>query len=514
MEAIVFEDHHLEVYFSQGKSDFLVITFNEMGTKPGRGSWGGGALHKNGFSYLGFVSKQPNWFPENSVMAARDALSNTIEQFGKVITYGHSQGGYASIRYASAFCASATISFCPQYSIDPGSMGGVDKRFSLYVKNTEDHREIREKDQGENCVSYILFDPNDSLDKINFCHIRDSIRNVRKIEMFGTGHQSVRAIANSEAIGEIIRCAATTDLPGVFKAIRRSKRQWPARKIFMARDLALRNKFAAMKLIDEYAGALTSDVTPGLVRNLFISCALDYLSDNVERFLPNASQGVKLILLRALIATDKLELARNYGAEWAQQEGASKTILRLVSELDRKTTIRNKKTTPFSENISFGFGWHAEESWGRWGSATRSRIFVKSTYLSGKTRSISIPVSCLSHSHQSVKARYLVDNRWINVRVRKGVLVFANCGASTTIDIFVSNVHSPFSLKLNDDKRIMGVRIACPSKWIIRHYVGASVIARASRLVKSAMPRFTNRVKPETRQHYLQRSSAADSKLS
>lgn len=489
MEEIVFEDNNLEVYFSQGSPDLLVVTFNEMGTKPGRGSWGGGALRKNGISYLGFVSKQPNWFPESSVAAARKTLSGTIEQFANIITYGHSQGGYASIRYASTFGASATISFCPQYSIAPESMGGADKRFSLYFKNTVDHREIIESDQGEKCISYVFYDPKDNLDKINFTHIRNTVRNVRKIEMFGTGHQSVRAIANSEAIGSIIRCAAAIDLTGIFKAVRKSKRQWPARKIFLARDLALRNKEAAIKLVDDYGGPLTSDVTPGLVRNLFISCALDYLADNVERFLPNASQGVKLILLRALIATDKLELAKSYGTEWSQQEGASKTILRLVSDLDKKSKIQNKGATPFSENISFGFGWHAEESWGRWGAATRSRIFIKSTFLSGKTRSISIPVSCLSRSKQNVKARYLVDNRWLNVRVRKGMLTFENCGDSTTIDIFVSSVHSPYSLKLNDDKRIMGVKISCPSKWIIKHPLGASVIARASRLVKSAIPR-------------------------
>ncbi|WIV25880.1 hypothetical protein QN085_09910 [Pseudomonas sp. M2(2023)] len=496
MEEIVFKDSHLEVYFSQGKSDLLVVTFNEMGTKPGRGSWGGGALRKNGFSYLGFVSKLPNWFPESSVTAARKALSEVIERFAKIITYGHSQGGYASIRYASTFGASATISFCPQYSIAQNSMGGVDKRFSLYLKNTVDHREIIESDQGENCISYVFYDPKDYLDKINFTHIRDTIRNVRKIEMFGTGHQSVRAIANSEAIGDIIRYAATSDLPGIFKSVRKSKRKWPARKIFLARDLALRNKDTATKLVDDYEGPLTSDVTPGLVRNLFISCALDYLADNVERFLPNASQGVKLILLRALIATDKLDLAKSYGAEWSQQEGASKSILRLVSDLDKKSTIQNKKTTPFSENISFGFGWHAEESWGRWGAATRSRIFIKSTLLTGKTRSISIPVSCLSRSKQSIRARYLVDDRWIGVRVRKGMLTFENCGHSTTIDIFVNTVHSPYSLKLNDDRRIMGVRIACPSKWIINHYVGASVIARVSRFTKSLIPRVPTTKKP------------------
>lgn len=485
MEEIVFHDNKLEVYFHQGTSDLLVITFNEMGTKPGRGSWGGGALRKNGFSYLGFVSKEPNWFPEKSVFAARESLATIIDKFEKVVTYGHSQGGYASIRYAALFGSYATISFCPQYSILPESMDGADKRFSSYLKNTVDHREITRADQGENCTSYIFFDPNDQLDKLNFSKIREKIANSYKIEMYGTGHQSVRAIANSEAIGSIIRCAASRDLSGIFTAVRKSKRRWPARKIFLARDLALRNKDAAIKLIDSYDAPLTPDVTPGLVRNLFTSCALDYIASNVEKFISSANQGVKLTIIRALIATDKHHLARHYSEEWAQQDGINKSIKSLIEDLDKTTTLKNKNTTAFSDNIIFGFGWHGEESWGRWGSATRSRIYIKSTFLSGKIRSISIPVSCLSRSEQKIRARFLMGNHWTGVRVQKGMLTFPNCGESTTIDIFVSSVHSPHSLKFNNDKRFMGVKIACPSKWIINHYVGARTMARAARFAKS-----------------------------
>ena len=487
MEAIVFDDENLEVYFYQGKSDTLIITFNELETKPGNGSWGGGALRKNGFSYLGFVSKEPNWFPERSVMVARNALTHIIERFEKIVTYGHSQGGYASIRYAALFNARATISFCPQYSILPTSMGGADKRFSMYVKGAEDHREIVSTDQGENCTSFIFFDPHDHLDKLNFTHLRDKIANVRKIKMYGTGHQSVRAIANSEAIGEILRCAVAADFQGILATVRKSKRKWPARKIFLARDLALRNKKMAIRLIDSYHAPLTSDVTPGLVRNLFTSCALSYLADNAARFIPTSNPEVKLTIIRALIATDKLHLARHYAEEWSHQGTSSRAIQHLIGELDKKTQILDKKTTPFSESISFGVGWHAEESWGRWGSATRSRIYIDSTFFSGKIRSISIPISCISRSDQKIKARLLVDNHWVGARVHKGMLSITNCGKSTVIDIFVSSLHSPSSLKINNNKRIMGVRIACPSKWIINHYIGANAIARTARFAKYAI---------------------------
>lgn len=487
MEEKIYEDGHLEVYRHQGKSDFLVITFNEMGTLPGRGSWGSRALQNNNISYLGFVSKKPNWFPGSSMERAKHALTSTLEAYSKLVMYGHSQGGYAAVRYASLYSATSIIAFCPQFSIRPESMSGKDKRFARHYPSTMDHQEIGPYDVGVDCRTHIFYDPNDELDRLNFLHIKEKIPHARSIKVFGTGHQSVRAIANSEAVGRILTSAASNDTSGIIRALRESKRRWPARSIFLARDVARRNTDAAIRLIDGYAGEITSDVAPGLVRNLFLSCAYRFLSENIERFLPNASPGVKIILLKSLIASDKLELAKRYGKTWLSEQTDNKSLQSLVESIDKTTFLKSATPTPFSECFSFREGWNQAEPWGRWSCSERARLLIKSGNSVGVIRSVSIPISTLCRPKQKIRARYLANGSWVDAKISRGHLVINNCGASTTVDIFVSNLYSPLHLKFNNDNRLMGVKIPSVDKWIITHRPGSVLTARIARIGQTAI---------------------------
>lgn len=469
MEEIVFEDENLEVYYHQGKSNFVVMTFNEMGTSPGKGAWGGGALRKNGFSYLGFVSKQPNWFPSSSMESAKASLHSTLEKYRTKVMYGHSQGGYAAIRYASLYNAKSVLSFCPQFSIHPDSMSGKDNRFSRYYQSTDNHREIYQADVGEDCQTHIFYDPKDELDKLNFLHIKETISSVREIQMFGTGHQSVRAIANSDAVGKILNAAVADDLHEIFRTLRSSKRMWPARGVFLARDIAIRNRDSAIRLIERYQGQITSDVVPGLAGNLFLAGAYKYLSDNVERFLLNASPGVKIVLLKSLIAADKLELAKSYGNTWLwQDDDVNTSIQNLVDEISEATAAKTKSSKPDLDEVIFGEGWHPAEKWGRWGSSERSRIYIKPSKERGLVQSITIPLSSISPSKQVIKARYYINNSWVSSDISEGSLTINNNGLNTVIDISVSAVFSPYHLKINRDRRLMGAKIPSTDKWIFR----------------------------------------------
>lgn len=490
VEEIIYEDGHIEVYHHQGKSDFLVITFNEMGTHPGRGSWGGRALQNNEISYLGFVSKKPNWFPGSSMERAKHALTSTLEAYNKVVMYGHSQGGYAAVRYASLYSATSIIAFCPQFSIRPESMSGKDKRFARHYPSTMDHQEIGPYDVGVECRTHIFYDPNDELDRLNFLHIKEKIPHARSIKVFGTGHQSVRVIDNSEAVGRILTSAASNDTLGIIKALREWKRRWPARSVFLARDIARRNTDAAIRLINGYAGEITSDVAPGLVRNLFLSCAYRFLSENIERFLPNASPGVKIILLKSLIASDKLDSAQMYGNAWLAEQRDNKSLQVLVDSLDKTTRLKGSAPTPFEACFTFGEGWNQAEHWGRWSSSERARFFIKSSNSVGVIKSVRIPISTLSRPKQKISARYLANGSWVSARISKGYLIINNCGASTIVDIFASNLYSPLHLKLNSDNRLMGVKLLSIDKWIVTHRRGSILTARIARIGQIALSYF------------------------
>ncbi len=62
-------------------------------------------------------------------VAAASILSQATER----ILYGHSQGSYAALRYRRLLDTDVAIAFCPQISIDPGTVP-FDGRFTRHFE--------------------------------------------------------------------------------------------------------------------------------------------------------------------------------------------------------------------------------------------------------------------------------------------------------------------------------------------------------------------------------------------
>ncbi len=117
---LVFSDDNLEVIYRSGSSPYLLVTFNEMEMRAnGSHFWGQRFCEKADISTLGFISRRPNWFPAASIVKAVEAVAPILHAAPERILYGHSQGGYAALRYRRRFNATVAIAFCPQVSIEP-----------------------------------------------------------------------------------------------------------------------------------------------------------------------------------------------------------------------------------------------------------------------------------------------------------------------------------------------------------------------------------------------------------
>lgn len=126
---LVYADENLEVIHRRGSSPYLLVTFNEMEMQAnGSRFWGQRFCEKAGIAALGFISRRPNWFPAASVVAAVEAAAPILAEAPERILYGHSQGGYAALRYRRRLGASVAVAFCPQISIDPKTVP-FDNRF-------------------------------------------------------------------------------------------------------------------------------------------------------------------------------------------------------------------------------------------------------------------------------------------------------------------------------------------------------------------------------------------------
>ena len=89
-------------------NDVLIVSFdNAFGVKvnENRTPWGFGYITRQGWSVLGVMEKQTNWYRHASLREVFDELRDTgfFQKFRKVVFYGYSMGSYG----ATAFCAAA-----------------------------------------------------------------------------------------------------------------------------------------------------------------------------------------------------------------------------------------------------------------------------------------------------------------------------------------------------------------------------------------------------------------------
>jgi hypothetical protein len=120
---IAFENDEIQVVFVDHGSDYLLLAFSDAQVKPnGEGFFARAVADRLKISTLGFVSFIPNWFPEEDMKQAIEALKPILDRYETKLSYGYSMGAYAVIKFAPLLKAKATISLCPQFTIDPSEM--------------------------------------------------------------------------------------------------------------------------------------------------------------------------------------------------------------------------------------------------------------------------------------------------------------------------------------------------------------------------------------------------------
>ncbi|MBW9062022.1 hypothetical protein JNB71_01715 [Rhizobium herbae] len=194
---IVYSDENVEVIHRPGSSPYLLVTFNEMEMLAnGSRFWGQRFCEKADIAALGFMSRRPNWFPAASIVEAVAAVAPILRAAPERILYGHSQGGYAALRYRRRFDASVAIAFCPQISIDPNAVP-FDGRFKRHFAPSlhanmgiaHDHAAGR---------AYLFYDPFHAVDRRHAEEIAAQQAETRLVPVPMTGHGTVRAFAGTE----------------------------------------------------------------------------------------------------------------------------------------------------------------------------------------------------------------------------------------------------------------------------------------------------------------------------
>ncbi|MDK1387978.1 hypothetical protein QN224_21410 [Sinorhizobium sp. 8-89] len=219
---LIYSDENLEVIHHPGSSPYLLVTFNEMEVQAnGSRFWGQRFCEKADIAALGFISRRPNWFPAASVVKAVAAAAPILHAAPERILYGHSQGGYAALRYRRRFEATVAIAFCPQVSIDPKAVP-FDSRFTRHFA-PDLHTNMGIAPDHVAGRGYLFFDPFHAIDRRHAERIAALQAETRLVPVHMTGHGTVRAFTGTaRALSLIEACRADnrTALRALARAVR------------------------------------------------------------------------------------------------------------------------------------------------------------------------------------------------------------------------------------------------------------------------------------------------------
>lgn len=272
MKKIIFEDDHVLILYKSGNSDYLLVTFGDLVTLvDGERFSAEKAVNAGNINCIGIMAKNPNWFPQKSIIAALDEVSKISEKFGAIIMYGGSMGGYAALKYSSILKATCVIAYVPQWSIAPHDCGSNDKRYLEYYNEELKEMAITSSDvRGD---AYIFIDPSFGLDRFHYEKIKDIHPFVKKVNVYSANHQVTSILAGSTALKSIVESVLYRNEQGLIKAVAEVRRKSNQRLRILIERATVRHPLLLLKIYQR-----ANEVNPSQADPFFRSAGDKFLS--------------------------------------------------------------------------------------------------------------------------------------------------------------------------------------------------------------------------------------------
>ncbi len=263
---IVYFDDEIEVFYLDGNGDFLFVTFSDLSTQANqRTFWAEKFCRSTSIPAIGIVAKAPNWFPESSMLRAAKEIEHLLSRYGERLTYGHSMGAYAALRYGALFQASTSLAFSPQLSIDPSDTAGFDTRYASYYSSRRHGSAMKVIPSNLADHAYIFFDP---LFKEDTGHVNllNNAENVTRLKVPASGHDSIRFFVGSEFFLEVVNLARAREVAKLRQIIRTQRRlKRELRNYYLAQACIQRHPSWAQALIQDNAQRFSEEETATLL---------------------------------------------------------------------------------------------------------------------------------------------------------------------------------------------------------------------------------------------------------
>jgi len=255
--GLILETDLVACFMRDRGGDDLLITFaNQWLQHDGRAFWADSVSAALSLSVIGFVAKEPCWYPPDDMAALVPAVLQRIdERFSKRILYGNSQGGYAAIKFSAALGATTVLAFSPQYSIDRRIV--PDDRVNKYYTGQRNAGMWVQADEAAGNI-FVFYDPQDSADAAHAVRIAQAAC-IIPIQIPYVGHSSDRGMSHPERFAGLLAAAATGDGAAMRQFLARERRVRVDRSVLMALGLSASKPRIAAAILEKYAGSWKPD---------------------------------------------------------------------------------------------------------------------------------------------------------------------------------------------------------------------------------------------------------------
>jgi hypothetical protein len=218
--------------FSDRASDVLVVSFDNLSQvredMVPRSPWGYSFVAKNGWSQLGVMSDNADWFRNDALFAHMRSLSEAgfFAKFRKVVMTGTSMGGYAACAFAGLAPGCTVLAFSPQSSLKK-DLVPWETRYNSGRKAdwTGDFADAAETSRSAAAV-YLIYDPFFAED---VRHIdRFTGDNVIRLKARYAGHKTALFLRRAGGLSDVVRTVVETEMTAAaFYQIYRKGRNLP-----------------------------------------------------------------------------------------------------------------------------------------------------------------------------------------------------------------------------------------------------------------------------------------------
>jgi hypothetical protein len=246
----ILETEAVACFLRDRGGDTLLISFaNQWLRHDGRAFWADNVTRALGLSVVAFVAKSPNWYPPDDMAALLPEVRRIIgERFARRVLFGHSQGGFAAIKFSRVLGATTVLAFSPQYSID-GRVVADDRVNRYYTGQLHAGMAIEAADTAGSI--FVFYDPREAADVRHAARIAEA-RTILPVQIPFVGHASDRGLTDPARFTELLAVSRLGDAAAMRGFMARERAVRVERPVLMALALAAKWPRTAAAILQTY----------------------------------------------------------------------------------------------------------------------------------------------------------------------------------------------------------------------------------------------------------------------